>query len=70
MNNTSRPDFCFSAAVLSGVDAIDIAECFGLAAVCVDDGEGNLFDDELNCDEVSVFRSSVDDVGTVASRRK
>lgn len=62
MSNTIRPDFCFSASVLSNVDAVDIAECFGLAPI-VDDDE-DLFGDLNDAiegddnDDGEVFASS------------
>lgn len=38
----NNADFCFSAAVLSGVDAVDLATAFGVDIV---DNDENLFDD-------------------------
>lgn len=43
MHTNTRPDFCFSAAVLSAIDAVDICEAFGLA--CDGDLDEDLFDD-------------------------
>jgi len=71
MSNTIRPDFCFSAAVLSGVDAVDIAECFGLRAQIVADHEEDLFDDlndAIDSDVDDVFYSRVNETATVVAR--
>lgn len=56
----ARPDFCFSAAVLSGVDATDICEAFGLSSV--DDGDDVA---QIN----GVFCSLVNETATVVGKR-
>ena len=75
MNNNTRAvaDFCFNATVLSGVDAIDIADAFGLARVI--DNDEDLFDDlnsaiDGNDDSADeVFYSRTNTIETVAARR-
>lgn len=68
-------DFCFSADVLSAIDAVDICECFGLAPVVADDDSVAAALAEMaasSCfvdDDGDVFASVVT-AATVASRKR